>query len=259
LNLSVHCTDVQAMVLATLIDREGRASVRNAPLALTIGDILLTDKIDHEDGYMEDDTLMAHIMKCDSALWKGARVTFHQMIMTTVLMDNYQKQIFSRLYVQVHWNSNQPFFIFTVPTIARILIAEECALKFICDGLTEHCVKYIRSVNGPKFDFSSRSSPHALRRSLYMLYDLKYLLSVVPAERDWTPTLRENFYNGCVSLIQFLSYMQDMDEVRRLTAQHQVWELEWETAFNIQIKLQDVLTLIIAWANSDVRFFFFLR
>ncbi|VDN32003.1 unnamed protein product [Gongylonema pulchrum] len=29
LNLSVHCTDVQAMVLATLIDREGRASVRN--------------------------------------------------------------------------------------------------------------------------------------------------------------------------------------------------------------------------------------
>ncbi|VDN32004.1 unnamed protein product [Gongylonema pulchrum] len=44
-------------------------------------------------------------------MFLGARVTFHQMIMTTVLMDNYQKQIFSRLYIQVHWNSNQPFFV----------------------------------------------------------------------------------------------------------------------------------------------------
>lgn len=43
-----------------------------------------------------------------------------------------------------------------------------------------------------------------------------------------------------------------MNEVHRQTAEHQVWEQEWETAFNIQIKLQHVLTLIICWANSDV-------
>lgn len=43
-----------------------------------------------------------------------------------------------------------------------------------------------------------------------------------------------------------------MNEVRRQTTEHQVWEQEWETAFNIQIKLQHVLTLIICWANSDV-------
>lgn len=29
LNLSIHCNEVQAMLLATMIDREGRASVRN--------------------------------------------------------------------------------------------------------------------------------------------------------------------------------------------------------------------------------------
>lgn len=57
-----------------------------------------------------------------------------------------------------------------------------------------------------------------------------------------------------VLLLMYKNY-QGMNEVRRQTAEHQVWEQEWETAFNIQIKLQHVLTLIICWANSDVSMF----
>lgn len=45
---------------------------------------------------------------------------------------------------------------------------------------------------------------------------------------------------------------QGMDEVKRLSVEHQVWELEWETAFNIQLRIQDSLGYVIAWAGSDV-------
>ncbi|VBB31014.1 unnamed protein product [Acanthocheilonema viteae] len=331
LNLSIHCNQLQAMQLATIVDREGRASVRNGSieyctkakdeiqrrtqrdsnhrteksgpldvrvidsrfvslqnfavrligwltnqtrhfpaLALTICDILLSEKIELEasDSTEEvDQTLMAHIMRCDSVLWKGARISFHQLIMATILMNNEQKKAFSKLYIQLYKKIYDDFIdddhdqavsitaltvqIFTVPTIARMLIAEESALKIIFDTLISQCRKYLKTPDKMRFDFSVRSYPHTLRRALYMLCDQRYLLSVVPAKQDWTSALRENFLSGCSSLIRFLSFMQGMNEVRRQTAEHQVWEQEWETAFNIQIKLQHVLTLIICWANSD--------
>ncbi|EJD74645.1 E3 ubiquitin-protein ligase UBR2 [Loa loa] len=332
LNLSIHCNQLQAMQLATVIDREGRASVRNGnidycikakdeiqrrtqrdsnhrteksgpldvrvidsrfislqnfavrligwltnqtrhfpALALTVCEILLNEKIELQAGNDStgevDQTLMAHIMRCDSALWKGARIGFHQLIMATILMNNEQKKAFSKLYVRLYKKIYDDFIdddhdqsvsitaltvqIFTVPTIARMLIAEESAFQVVFDTLVSQCRKYLKTPNKMKFDFSARSYPHALRRALYMLSDQRYLLSVVPSEQEWTPSLRENFLCGCSSLIRFLSFMQGMNEVRRQTTEHQVWEQEWETAFNIQIKLQHVLTLIICWANSD--------
>ncbi|VDN02420.1 unnamed protein product [Thelazia callipaeda] len=326
LNLSINCTETEAMHLATIIDREGRASVRNGSmdycrkareeiqrrtqrdsnhrteksgplnvrvidsrfislqnfavrlvgwlkaqtrcfpaLAFTVGDILLNEKISEDT----DETLMIHAMKHDSVIWKGARIIFHQIIMATVLMNNQQKQQFATLYVQLYKKVYDDFIdddldhsvsitaltvqIFTVPTLARFLIAEESVLKVIFDSLISRCEKYLKVPEKMKFDFSSRSYPHALRRSIYMLYDGKYLLSVVPSKEEWSPLLRENFIDGCSSLIRFLSFMQGMDDVRRQTSEHQTWEQEWETAFNIQIKLQHVLTLVIFWANSDVR------
>ncbi|RCN38051.1 hypothetical protein ANCCAN_16040 [Ancylostoma caninum] len=44
-----------------------------------------------------------------------------------------------------------------------------------------------------------------------------------------------------------------MDEVKRQSVEHQVWELEWETAFNIQLRIQDILGYVIAWAAADRR------
>ncbi|MCP9260595.1 E3 ubiquitin-protein ligase ubr-1 [Dirofilaria immitis] len=304
LNLSIHCNQLQAMQLATMIDREGRASVRNGSidycikakdeiqrrtqrdsnhrteksgpldvrvidsrfislqnfavrligwltnqtrhfpaLALTMCEILLNEKIELEanDSTNEmDQTLMAHIMKRDSALWKGARL--YKKIYDDFIDDDHDQSVsITALTVQ----------IFTVPTIARMLIAEESAFKVVFDALINQCKKYLKTADKMRFDFSARSYPHSLRRALYMLCDQRYLLSVVPSEQEWTPLLRENFLSGCSSLLQFLSFMQGMNEVRRQTAEHQVWEQEWETAFNIQIKLQHILTLIICWANSD--------
>lgn len=45
----------------------------SAALALTVCKVLLNEKIEREvsDSTEADETLMAHIMRCDSALWKG--------------------------------------------------------------------------------------------------------------------------------------------------------------------------------------------
>ena len=58
----------------------------------------------------------------------------------------------------------------------------------------------------------------------------------------------------CHSLLCLVSaalLLQGMDSVRRFTAQHIEFEAEWETAFNIQLKLHDCITLMIKWCSSS--------
>ena len=43
-----------------------------------------------------------------------------------------------------------------------------------------------------------------------------------------------------------------MDEVKRQAQEHQMWELEWETAFNIQLRIKETISFMLAWAASDV-------
>ena len=45
---------------------------------------------------------------------------------------------------------------------------------------------------------------------------------------------------------------QGMDTVIRQVGQHIEFEPEWETAFNLQIKLGPCLTLLLEWCASDV-------
>ena len=43
-----------------------------------------------------------------------------------------------------------------------------------------------------------------------------------------------------------------MDTVVRQVGQHIEFEPEWETAFNLQIKLGPCITLLLEWCASDV-------
>lgn len=43
-----------------------------------------------------------------------------------------------------------------------------------------------------------------------------------------------------------------MDSITRKTDQHIEYEPEWESAFNIQLKLSDSLAIIQDWCSSDV-------
>ena len=44
-----------------------------------------------------------------------------------------------------------------------------------------------------------------------------------------------------------------MDSVKRFTAQHIEFEAEWETAFNIQLKMHDCISLMISWCQTDTQ------
>ena len=45
-----------------------------------------------------------------------------------------------------------------------------------------------------------------------------------------------------------------MEAVARQTGQHIEFEPEWEGAFNFQLKLADIITLMIDWCSSDVSY-----
>ena len=46
---------------------------------------------------------------------------------------------------------------------------------------------------------------------------------------------------------------QGMDAVVRQLEKHIEFEPEWETGFNLQLRLQDIITMFLDWAGTDVR------
>ena len=49
--------------------------------------------------------------------------------------------------------------------------------------------------------------------------------------------------------------MQGMDSVVRQTGQHIEFEPEWEGAYNLQLKLAEVIGAMIDWCSTDVSFY----
>lgn len=111
---------------------------------------------------------------------------------------------------------------------------------------------------------------------MYVLYDIKYLLSAVPLAEGgagtatgedahgllfnaadecnsgrWSRPLREGFLKGLRLMFSLLASMEGMDSVVRQTGQHVEFEAEWEAAFNLHCKLAPVLTLLVQWCASD--------
>ena len=103
--------------------------------------------------------------------------------------------------------------VFTVPTIARRLIAEENALHIILNSLIKFCENnyLIPSHSNDQIfilNFTNNTYPAILRRALYMLHDAAYLLTLIPNSADWTQTLCLNFESGAASFIHLLFIIQ---------------------------------------------------
>lgn len=138
--------------------------------------------------------------------------------------------------------------IFTVPTIAQHLIAHESAFfKLMHTFYSESIEKYVKK---KILQFAKNTANmNVFKRAAYTLFDLKYLLSFKPDV--WTDDLRKNFLHGFQILLKLLKEMQGMDSVHRQTGQHMEYEPEWESAFNLHIKLAHVITLILDWCSTD--------
>jgi E3 ubiquitin-protein ligase UBR2 len=137
--------------------------------------------------------------------------------------------------------------VFTVPTLAHHLIAKEDVLFNLLHTFISECSRKCNKAG--KLEFERNVPTVTFKRAQYILYDLKYLLSSKPAE--WTDALRRGFLQGISLLLNLLTCMQGMDLVTRQVGQHMEYEPEWESAFNLHIKLAPAITLALEWCGTD--------
>uniref|UniRef100_A0A8D9AGS5 E3 ubiquitin-protein ligase n=1 Tax=Cacopsylla melanoneura TaxID=428564 RepID=A0A8D9AGS5_9HEMI len=210
-----------------------------------------------------DLSIVEGILIKDSQLWKAARLHWHRLFISGMLMEYESKKSFARVFTKKYGAIMKDFIrddhdhsfsvgsmavqIYTVPTLAHYLIASEDVLFILLSTFIAECTRKLNKKKKLEFE---RNLPNAhFKRAQYILYDLRYLLGVPPD--TWTPELRQGFLHGLNFLLDLLSYMQGMDEVTRQIGQHMEYEPEWESAFNLHIKLAPVITLFLQWCGTD--------
>jgi E3 ubiquitin-protein ligase UBR2 len=210
-----------------------------------------------------DGSIMKGILLRDSHLWKSARTHWHRLIISGMLMEYDSRKAFAKVFAKNYGSVLKDFMrddhdhsfsiasmsvqVFTVPTLAHYLIANENVLFILLNTFISECARKCNKAG--KLEFERNVSTGTFKRAHYILYDLKYLLSSKPVE--WTDALRKGFLQGISLLLNLLTLMQGMDLVTRQVGQHMEYEPEWETAFDLHIKLAPVITLALEWCGTD--------
>lgn len=204
------------------------------------------------------------ILLNDYKLWKTARTSWHRLLISGMLMEYENKKRLAVMFTKQYTRIMQDFIhddhehavsvvslsvqLFTVPSIAQHLIAYESAFfKLMHTFYSESIETYVKK---KVLQFTRHAgNMNVFKRAAVILYDLKYILSFKPDV--WTDDLRKNFLHGVQLLIRLLKEMQGMDSVFRQTGQHMEYEPEWESAFNLHIKLAPVISLVLDWCSTD--------
>ncbi|XP_055953214.1 E3 ubiquitin-protein ligase UBR2-like [Argiope bruennichi] len=214
------------------------------------------------------DNLLESVMCADTNLWKTARNQWHQLFITGMLMDMKCKKVFAKAFILAYPTLMKEFIaddhdhsisvtslsvqIFTVPTLAHFLIQEHDAMSVVLRTFISECKR--NHVNAAKKLYFQRNlSNGPFRRAQYMLYDLSYIVAVVPPQ--WNDALRKNIYCGMKNFFELLEMMQDMDPVVRQVGQHVEYEAEWESGINLQLKVAPIATLLLRMCCSDYSVF----
>ncbi|KAB7502596.1 E3 ubiquitin-protein ligase UBR2 [Armadillidium nasatum] len=209
-------------------------------------------------------SLIESIFRSDTLMWKTARIQWHRLFISGMLMEIESKKIFARVFTK-HYDKMMKDFIqddhehsvcvvslavqlFTMPTIAHMLIAEEDVLVRLLNTFLSECRKNLK--HGKLYLESKSRDINTFKRIQYILYDFKYLLGFKP--EIWTTELRKGFLHGFDKLLNLLSMMQGMDPMVRQVWQHMEFEPEWESAFNLHLKLSTIVPLVVEWAASDL-------
>ncbi|KAF9824715.1 hypothetical protein SFRURICE_010322 [Spodoptera frugiperda] len=187
------------------------------------------------------------VMQNDSRMWKAARTAWHRLLIATTLMDYSTKRAMAILFTKNYGSILKDFIkddhdhtfsisslsvqLYTTPTLAHHLIAKHDAL-FV-----------------GRLEFDRAHIPIPFKRAQFILYDVKYLLSSVPTTFD--DDLRKGFMHGMSLMLNLLVMMQGMDSVVRQVGQHMEYEPEWESAFNLHVKLAHSITLSLEWCAAE--------
>uniref|UniRef100_A0A4W5PF41 E3 ubiquitin-protein ligase n=1 Tax=Hucho hucho TaxID=62062 RepID=A0A4W5PF41_9TELE len=315
LQKAVNCTQKEAVSFATIVDRDGRKSVRfgdfafceqaksvivrntsrqSKPLRVQVMHSSVVAHqcfalkalhwLGHVIGYSdalrrilcqvglergpegENSSLVDTLMLCDSKMWKGARNVYHQLFMSSLLMDLKYKKLFAIQFAKnyerlqsdyVKDDHDREFSVtdlsvqmFTVPSLARMLITEENLMTTIIRTFVDHLRH--RDLQG-RFQFERYTAQQAFkfRRVQSLIGDLKYVLISRPTE--WSDQLREKFLEGLDTFLELFKCMQGMDPVVRQVGQHIEMEPEWEAAFTLQMKLTHIISMMQEWCATDER------
>uniref|UniRef100_A0A8C8IB47 E3 ubiquitin-protein ligase n=1 Tax=Oncorhynchus tshawytscha TaxID=74940 RepID=A0A8C8IB47_ONCTS len=287
LQKAVNCTQKEAVSFATTVDRDGRKSVRfgdfafcelaksvivrntsrqSKPLRVQVMHSSVVAHqcfalkalhwLGHVIGYSdalrrilcqvglergpegENSSLVDTLMLCDSKMWKGEEELFWD---GDYVKDDHDRE-FSVTDLSVQ--------MFTVPSLARMLITEENLMTTIIRTFVDHLRH--RDLQG-RFQFERYTAQQAFkfRRVQSLIGDLKYVLISRPTE--WSDQLREKFLEGLDTFLELLKCMQGMDPVVRQVGQHIEMEPEWEAAFTLQMKLTHIISMIQEWCATDER------
>uniref|UniRef100_A0A452U648 E3 ubiquitin-protein ligase n=1 Tax=Ursus maritimus TaxID=29073 RepID=A0A452U648_URSMA len=212
----------------------------------------------------ENSSLVDRLMLNDSKLWKGARSVYHQLFMSSLLMDLKYKKLFAVRFAKNYERLQSDYVtddhdrefsiadlsvqIFTVPSLARMLITEENLMTTIIKTFMDHLRH--RDAQG-RFQFERYTALQAFkfRRVQSLILDLKYVLISKPTE--WSDDLRQKFLEGFDAFLELLKCMQGMDPITRQVGQHIEMEPEWEAAFTLQMKLTHVISMMQDWCALD--------
>ncbi|XP_053616126.1 E3 ubiquitin-protein ligase UBR1 isoform X2 [Plodia interpunctella] len=202
------------------------------------------------------------VMQNDFRMWKAARTAWHRLLIATTLMDCSTKRAMAILFTRNYGSILKDFIrddhdhsfsisslsvqLYTTPTLAHHLIARHDALFVVINTFVSECNRRCNNKGRLEFD---RNVPTGFKRAQFILYDVKYLLSSVPASFD--DDLRKGFLHGLSLLLNLLVMMQGMDSVVRQVGQHMEYEPEWESAFNLHVKLAHSITLSLEWCSAE--------
>lgn len=212
---------------------------------------------------LPDTSIVEGILLRDSTLWKSARLHWHRLFISGMLMEYESKKAFAKVFTKNYGAVMKDFIrddhdhsfsvaslavqLFTVPTLAHYLIAHEDVLLTLMNTFISECAR--KTNKSGKLEFQRNVPYGTFKRAQYILYDLRYLLGVIP--EVWSDELRKGILQGINLLLSVLGMMQGMDAVTRQVGQHMEYEPEWESAFNLHIKLAPVISLMLKWCGSD--------
>ncbi|XP_046835052.1 E3 ubiquitin-protein ligase UBR2 [Vespa crabro] len=208
-------------------------------------------------------SIVEGILMRDSQLWKSARTAWHRLFISGMLMEYESKKALAIVFTYNYGSVMKDFIrddhdhsfsivslsvqLFTVPTLAHHLIAHHDVLFILLNTFISESSRRCNAAGKLEFE---RNTPNTyFKRAQYILYDLRYLLSAKPD--IWTDELRRGFLQGISLLLKLFCSMQCMDAVLRQVGQHMEYEPEWESAFNLHIKLSPVISLALEWCGSD--------
>ncbi|XP_043223453.1 E3 ubiquitin-protein ligase UBR2-like [Amphibalanus amphitrite] len=211
-----------------------------------------------------DGPVLERVMKSDTQLWKLARNQWHLLLIQGMLMEHDSKKVFAKTFTRLYPALMRDFMcddhnhsdsvtslsvqIYTVPTIAYMLITDEDCLFVVTRTFYDECINR-RNAQGV-LSFDARSPNTTWRRISYCLNDLRYLLNNMRPPQ-WTDQLRKGFLHGFNALLDVLAVMEGMDSSVRQMGNHLEFDPEWQTAFTLFGKLSIVIYHLMDWCSSD--------